>query len=126
MATVALSDIEQENLKETLKRCPKGTYESAINFRETGDSKEIPAIVMGIVERFLEPENKALLNGSNDSLSLFEDLGIDSLTMMEIVMAVEESTGISFKNEELRDIQTLGDVKNFIDSKSSNKKTDEN
>ena len=70
---------------------------------------------MGIVERYIEPEQQEMLNqGNRDELDLVDDLGIDSLTMMEIVILVEECTEISFQNEELRDLKTLGDVKVFM------------
>ncbi len=75
-------------------------------------------IVTGIIERFLEPENKTLLHKDDDSVRLFEDLGIDSLTMMEIVIMVEETLKVSFDNNELRELRTLGDVKTYIDSEA--------
>ena len=50
-------------------------------------------------------------------LRLIEDLGIDSLTMMEIVILVEEVLQMSINNEELRHLRTIGDVKQFIECK---------
>lgn len=116
MATATLTPEETRKLKESLKRCPDGTLEAAIRYREAGDPAEIPTIVTGIIERFLEPENKVLLHNDDDSVRLFEDLGIDSLTMMEIVILVEETLNVSFDNNELRELRTLGDVKTYIDS----------
>ena len=52
-------------------------------------------------------------------LRLFEDLGIDSLTMMEIVILVEETLNISFDNNELRDLRTLEDIQSYMDSKAT-------
>jgi 3-hydroxyacyl-[acyl-carrier-protein] dehydratase len=107
-----------ESLRDSLKRCPEGTFEAAVKFRTTGDMTQVPLIVMGIVERYIEPDQKELLSKDNsDELDLVDDLGIDSLTMMEIVILVEESTDISFQNEELRDLKTLGDVKTFMTKK---------
>ena len=39
--------------------------------------------------------------------------------MLEIVLSIEETLGISIDNEELRSIRTLGEVKNFIARKVS-------
>ena len=112
-----LSAEEEESLKESLKRCPAGTFEAVKAFRETGELERIPEIVEGIAERFLEPEMRPLLKKGDDSLRIFEDLGIDSLTMVEVILLIEETLSIKIENEELRDLRTIGDVTSFIDSK---------
>jgi len=119
VATATLSTEDTQKLKESLKRCPEGTFESAIQYRETGDPTRVPIIVNGIIERFLEPEAKPLLHMGDRSVRLFEDLGIDSLTMMEIVILVEETLNVSFDNNELRDLRTLEDIQTYMDSKAT-------
>ena len=57
------------------------------------------------------------LKDADDDLRLIEDLGIDSLTMMEIVILVEDVLHMSINNDELRNLRTVGDVKTFIDCK---------
>lgn len=57
------------------------------------------------------------LKDADDDLRLIEDLGIDSLTMMEIVILVEEVLQMSINNDELRNLRTVGDIKTFIDCK---------
>ena len=66
-----LTEEEDELLKDSLKRCPEGTYEAAKAFRESGDLESIPAIVEGIAERFLEPEARPLLKTGDDSIRIF-------------------------------------------------------
>ncbi|MEM9161307.1 MAG: phosphopantetheine-binding protein [Verrucomicrobiota bacterium] len=107
----------EELLKDTLKRCSKETLDAALTFRKTGDASLVPTIVLGIVERFLDPEVIDLLKKGDDSVRFMEDLGLDSLTMIEAIMMVEESLGVSIKNEELLDLRTIGDLKAFIDRK---------
>ena len=86
-------------------------------FQATGDVKLVPVVVLGIVERFLEPEMVDVLKKGDDSVKFMEDLGLDSLTMFEAIMMVEESLGISIKNEELLDLRSVGDLKKFIQAK---------
>lgn len=112
-----LTQEEEDALRESLKRCSQETIDAAILYRESGDVSCVPTIVEGIAERFLEPDLRPLLREGDDNLRIFEDLGIDSLTMVEVVMLVEEVLSISIENEELRDLRTIGDVKNFIDCK---------
>ena len=117
------SPTEQEisNLRANLKRCSAATVEAAVRFRTTGDAGEIPTIVYGIIERHLAPEYNRSLSDAGDNTRLIEDLGIDSLTLLEIVLSIEETIGISIENEELREIRTLGEVKSFIGRKISSR-----
>ena len=69
-----LSEEEEQTLKESLKRCPAGTFEAVKAFRENGELERIPEIVEGIAERFLEPEIRPLLKkGDNTRLSFLLD-----------------------------------------------------
>jgi len=108
---------EDALLRESLKRCSASTYEAASQFRKTKNTEHLPAIILGIIERFVEPDLRAKLRDPDDDLRLIEDLGIDSLTMMEIVILVEEVLQMSINNEELRHLRTIGDVKQFIECK---------
>jgi len=108
----------EEDLKELLKRCPVGTYEAALAFRKTKDISQVEIIVMGIIDRHLEPEQREILADSDDTLRMFEDLGMDSLTMLEVVMLVEQTLEVSIDNEELRDLRTIGDVKAYLNAKA--------
>ena len=66
----------------------------------------------------MEPEQIEILAKSDDSLRMYEDLGMDSLTMLEIVMLIEQTLKVSIDNEELRDLRTLGDVKVYLNAKA--------
>jgi len=78
---------------------------------------QIEPIVLGIIDRHLEPDQREVFKNADDSLRLYEDLGLDSLTMLEIVMLVEQTLQLSIDNEELRDLRTIGDVKQYLDAK---------
>ena len=108
----------EEDLKDLLKRCPPGTYEAALNFRNSQDIDQIEPIVMGIIDRHLEPDQREILNNSDENLRMYEDLGMDSLTMLEIVMLVEQTLQVSIDNEELKDLRTIGDVKAYLQAKA--------
>ena len=46
--------------------------------------------------------------------SFFDDLGADSLDIVELVMALEDSFSISIPDEEAESIKTVGDAVEFI------------
>lgn len=101
-------------LRESLKRCSPATYYAACKFRQTGHPADLRLLVTGVIERFVERGQRATLAGGADTLRLREDLGLDSLTMMEIVMLAEEVLPVTVANDELTRLRTLGDVQEFI------------
>lgn len=114
MSTTKLKEAE---LLESMKRCPKAAVDAALEFNESRNPDLIPAIIMGIIERFVEPDVRPVIREGKDSTRLLEDLGIDSLLMVEIVILVEETLSIQIENEELRNLRTLGDIKAYLDAK---------
>jgi acyl carrier protein len=108
---------DDAQLRDTLKRFPLSTREAACEFRRTGSLEQLPAIVHGLIEHYVERDARAKLKRADDGLRLIEDLAIDSLTMLEIVFLAEDVLQISIDNEELRPFRTVGDVKTFIASK---------
>jgi acyl carrier protein len=52
-----------------------------------------------------------------DNMLLDEDLGADSLDVVEIVMAMEDKFGIDIPDAELENIKSVGDIINHLSSK---------
>lgn len=46
--------------------------------------------------------------------SFIDDLGADSLDIVELVMALEDSFGVSIPDEEAENIKTVGDAVEYI------------
>ena len=46
--------------------------------------------------------------------SFKEDLGADSLDLFEMVMALEEEYDVEIPTDDLENIQTIGDVEEYI------------
>ena len=49
---------------------------------------------------------------------LVEDLGADSLDMIEMLMALEDNFGITVPDEKAAELKTVGDIVKFIDQAS--------
>lgn len=47
----------------------------------------------------------------------WEELGADSLDLVEIVMAIEDGFDIEISDDELTNMRNMGDLVSFIDSK---------
>jgi acyl carrier protein len=104
-------------LQEALKRCSPATITAACEFRRTRRAEHLTPVIVGVIERYVERELRPKLRTPDDTLRLVEDLGIDSLTMMEIVLLAEDALRISVSNDELCHLKTLGDVRQFIATK---------
>ena len=46
--------------------------------------------------------------------SLSDDLGADSLAAVELVMALEEATGLSIAEEDAANLKTVGDILPYL------------
>ncbi|CAN5550556.1 N/A [soil metagenome] len=51
--------------------------------------------------------------------SFIEDLGADSLDIVELVMAFEEEFNVEVPDEDAEKLQTVGDVNKYIEEKQS-------
>lgn len=49
-----------------------------------------------------------------EAASFIEDLGADSLDIVELIMALEEEYDIEISDEDAEKIQTVGDAVNYI------------
>lgn len=67
--------------------------------------KSIIADQLGVGEEEIKPES-----------SFIEDLGADSLDIVELVMAMEEEFEVEIPDEEAENIKTVGDAINYINS----------
>jgi len=113
-ATAGLVAGNDERLCEALKRCPPSVLNDAREFRRTGDSEHLSALVYGLIERHMDRGSQSRLTHADADLRLIEDLGIDSLTLMEVVMLAEDALDIAINNADLRLLRTVGDVQRFI------------
>ncbi|NLB82063.1 MAG: acyl carrier protein [Clostridiaceae bacterium] len=66
-----------------------------------------------LVEQLGVSEDEIDLNSS-----LTDDLGADSLDLVELVMAMEQEFDIEIHDEDAENIQTVGDAVNYVKEKA--------
>ena len=64
-----------------------------------------------------DERNKAIIDTVTEDSKLMTDIGLTSVGMLYLVIAIEESFGIRFDNVGVDDFQTLGDVVTYIDAR---------
>ena len=50
--------------------------------------------------------------------SMQDDLGADSLDLVDLVMSVEEEFGVTISDEEAAKMSTIGDIVNYIEDRA--------
>jgi len=74
------------------------------------DNEEIFDKVKDVIVDQLNVEEDVV----TEDASFVDDLGADSLDIVELVMALEETFGISIPDEEAENIKTVGDAVGYI------------
>ena len=75
--------------------------------------QEIINKVNKVFEESFEIEKERLVPEAH----IFTDLGLDSLDIVDLVVALQNAFGVKIRNEErVRDIRTLQDIYQFISS----------
>lgn len=73
--------------------------------------QEIIDTINRVFEESFEIEKEKL----QPQAHIFTDLGLDSLDIVDLIVALQKSFGVNIRNEEsVRNIRTLGDVYQFI------------
>ena len=76
--------------------------------------------VESMLEKIMDLLAKQLridVNTLSPDTNIIEDLGADSLDVVEMLMAIEENFGITVSDEEAITLKTLSDVADFIEKK---------
>jgi acyl carrier protein len=74
------------------------------------DHDEIFDKVKGVIVEQLNVEEDDV----NEDATFVDDLGADSLDIVELVMALEEEFGVSIPDESAEKIKSVGDAVDFI------------
>jgi 3-hydroxyacyl-[acyl-carrier-protein] dehydratase len=122
--SITLTENDLAGLKEGLRRCSPETIDAAIRYREHADLNAVPKIVYGIIERYQPATAPVKLSQASESARLMEDIGLDSLTLLEIVLSIEEVLNLRIENEELREIRTVSELNKFLHAKITGAKTE--
>jgi acyl carrier protein len=73
--------------------------------------------ILNALKEVLVDKLKVESDTITDDANLFEDLGLDSIDLMTVVMAVEEKFNIEVSDEELEDVTTLAQAADILSTK---------
>ena len=103
--------------REKLQGHPPATALACERYLASGNSGDLDALVIEIL-RYFHPEPASLRpTAFSPEKHLNQDLGLDSVALVEAVFLLEDLFEISIPNEELDPIQTFGDLQQYLRSK---------
>lgn len=70
------------------------------------------------VKELIAEELNVDINNLNLKTKLREDLGVDSLDVVELVMRLEEEFNINVSDEDANDLETVGAIVKYIEDRS--------
>jgi acyl carrier protein len=70
-----------------------------------------------IINRILEEDDKAILENIEDSISLRNDLGFDSLNLAKLTVIVEDEFGVDIFEDDI--VDKVGEILDIINKKGN-------
>ena len=107
------SDREKE-ITSALKHTSEETVQAALRFQHSRSPDDLDIIIRNVLKRDLPEDVAGNAETATDESRLVEDLGMDSFGTIEVMMTAEEVFGITIANSEMKDVATIGQLKQFL------------
>jgi acyl carrier protein len=109
-------------LEKQFRKCSTETIRAIYDFRRDRDIQLVPQIVVGIMRKYVK-EDAAERLAHADQTATLSSLGIDSLTMMEIILDVQDAIDVTIADDELKKLRTIDEVSALLRSKLDSQQT---
>ncbi len=109
-----MTDPEPVDWRKKLQGHPPATALACERYLASNNSADLDFLIIEIL-RYFHPEPASLrASAFAPDKHLNQDLGLDSVALVEAVFLLEDLFEISIPNEELDPIQTFGDLQNYL------------
>ena len=103
-----------EILRETLRVFPDETVQACAEFQVTGDLATFDRAVLELIHHHLSPKPPKPLSTYPGTTTLVAELGLDSITLVEMVFVFEDLFQAKLPQEELLNIVTIDDLRGLV------------
>lgn len=107
----------EEEIKHLLRGFSDATTAGALGLRTGSLTADFEACLYGILFFFRPAGSEKQNEHPSGQTRLREDLGLDSLAMMEAMFKIEELFDISIDNSELVETETIADARCLLEGK---------
>lgn len=101
-------------LREILRGVPEDTILACEEFQRTGDGAAFDRAMLGVITHHLSKPPAQPLAALPGTTTLVADLGLDSLTMVEMAFLFEDTFNVKVPQESLQQIVTLDDLRTLL------------
>ena len=102
--------------KDQLTGFPPDLIEGYLSYSRTGEYTHLDTLILGMLEFYLSIPPSQHLSQMPGSTRLIQDLGCDSLAMVETLFMVESLFDIRLTDDEMSRILTLDDLRQHLRS----------
>ncbi|MDY3080441.1 MAG: acyl carrier protein [Oscillospiraceae bacterium] len=74
-------------------------------------------MILEKVKDILAGQFEVLADTINEETNIVDDLGADSLDVVELIMSVEDEFGLAISDEEAAELTTVGKIVEYIESR---------
>jgi acyl carrier protein len=113
-SSARLSKIEMQQIDERFLSFSPETLAAIRAYRQNHDSKLVQTIVQGIVEKYLPPE---IRDRAPEAMKALNAFGIESVTLMEIILDIQDALEIVITDAELRSLRNFDDATKLLREK---------
>ena len=106
--------LAQTRIRESLVGFPSHVTDAYLTFAENGSLASLDVVVLGVLHFYLAKKPEQSLDTLPGSTRLVEDLGCDSLSMMDTVFMAESLFDIKLDDAELGQIGTLDHLREHL------------
>src|SRR6188768_4031611 len=114
MPTPASASGIPADFEEKIRHLPADAQTAFRRFYAGGDVAELNVVVVAVLEAFIPKTPARKLAELPGGTELMAGLGFDSLAITEVVFYIEDLLGIRIANEEILQVLTLDDLRDFI------------
>ena len=107
----------EERLREKLEAFPPEFQQLVLAHKAAPSPETLSQVIFGVMQYHGGEMFAAKFAEKGDGVLLVEDLGFDSLTLVEISFHAEEFLGYVIQLENFANIKTLGDLQGFLRAK---------
>ncbi len=101
---------EAADLEDRFFNFPPATLAAIRDYRRSRDPALVGPVLRGIVEKYL-PESHAAAPAPESALNAF---GLESLTLIEVLLDIQDALGITLTDEELRALRNLDEARALL------------
>jgi acyl carrier protein len=99
---------------ESLVGFPARITNAYYEFAENGDPEKLDVVVLGVLLFYLAKKPQGTLDALPGTTRLIEDLGCDSLAMLDTVFMIESLFDMKLDDVDLARIKTLDDLRLYL------------